>query len=221
MEAAVETASRRSSTQFAFSDARYTVQVTMDNKVTTPLSRKCVQTKERELISGVTAEINSGHVLAILGPSGAGKTTLLNMLTLIKKGGAPVADIRLNGKPFTLDEYRKHAGYVEQEDSLWATLTAREHLVYALTLYQGATKKETVNEILSAVGLLEHADVRAGNALLRGLSSGLKRRLSIALALAKRPSLLFLDGEPLLCSEPRRAPTPPLPTFLARLHLRP
>ena len=84
---------------------------------------------------------------------------MLNMLTLLRKGGKSVADIKLNGADYTLDMYRKHSAFVEQEDSLWATLTAREHIAFALKLYRGEARKETVSELLTAVGLLEHADV--------------------------------------------------------------
>ena len=47
--------------------------------------------------------------------------------------------------------------------------------------------------LLEKVGLVEHQYTRAGNQFVRGLSGGLKRRLSIALALAKKPQVLFLD----------------------------
>ena len=88
-----------------FTDCKYTVIVTKDGKPTSAMSRTlCASsTKPKELLNGITAEVKAGSVLAILGPSGAGKTTLLNMLTLEKKGGAPVGHLLLNGQACTFE----------------------------------------------------------------------------------------------------------------------
>ena len=186
-----------SGAQLAFFDSRYTIPVTLSGKPTTPLSRMLISTVERQLLHGITAEVSSGHVLAILGPSGAGKTTLLNMLTLQRRGGKPFARVLLNGKTFTQSMYRTYSAYVEQDDSLWATLTAQEHLSYAIRLYRpqlSSTEIAVVRDtLLQSVGLKEVEHIKAGNAFMHGLSSGHKRRLSIAIALSKQPHLLFLD----------------------------
>ena len=152
----------------------------------------------KALLTDVKGEVASGHVLAILGPSGAGKTTLLNTLTLQKSGGTPSGHVRVNGEPLTLALYDRICAYVEQVDALWAPLTVREHLEYAISLFRGNSldaeaQKAAVDELISAVGLEDFADVRAGNEIIRGLSSGNKRRLSVALALVKQPSIMFLD----------------------------
>ena len=88
------------------------------------------------LIKDLSASVPAGSVLALMGPSGAGKTTLLNLLTLEPSGGQPYGTVTLNGHPLSLDLYRKHAANVAQDDELWAFLTAREHITYALSLYQ-------------------------------------------------------------------------------------
>jgi len=146
---------------------------------------------------GISGEVTHGSVLAIMGPSGAGKTTLLNMLTLEKKGGLPRGKIEINGQPFTRALYNKHCAYVQQEDSLWATFSSRDHLRYAFDLCQPhltrAEREAKIDKLIDAVGLTQAQHIKAGNAFIRGLSSGLKRRLSIAIALAKQPSVLFLD----------------------------
>jgi ABC-type multidrug transport system ATPase subunit len=146
---------------------------------------------------GITGEVTHGSGLAIMGPSGAGKTTLLNMLTLEKKGGVPRGKIELNGQPFTRALYNKNCAYVQQEDSLWASFSSRDHLRYAFDLCQphlsASEKKAAIDKLIDAVGLTEAQHTKAGNAFVRGLSSGLQRRLSIAIALAKNPHVLFLD----------------------------
>jgi ABC-type multidrug transport system ATPase subunit len=157
--------------------------------MTLPLVHRCA--------GGITGEVTSGSVLAIMGPSGAGKTTLLNMLTLEKKGGVPRGKIELNGQPFTRSMYNKNCAYVQQEDSLWATFSSRDHLRYAFDLCQPhlsrSEKTAAIDTLIEAVGLTQAQHTKAGNAFVRGLSSGLKRRLSIAVALAKNPLVLFLD----------------------------
>ena len=145
----------------------------------------------KALLTDVTGSVDAGHVLAVLGPSGAGKTTLLNTLTLQKLvGGTPTGDVRVDGEPLTTALYDRTCAYVEQSDSLWASLTAREHLEFATALY--ASTKD-VDSLIAAVGLEDVQHTRAGNEIIRGLSSGNKRRLSVALALVKRPPVLFLD----------------------------
>jgi len=151
----------------------------------------------KALLQNINGDVTSGHVLAILGPSGAGKTTLLNALTLQQAGGSPSGYIRVNGEPLTTDMYDRVCAYVEQFDTLWASLTAREHLEYAMALHRGdldvTQRAAEVDKLLHSVGLEEFQHTRAGSEIIRGLSSGNKRRLSVALALVKRPKILFLD----------------------------
>jgi ABC-type multidrug transport system ATPase subunit len=118
-----------------FESLTYTVETSANGTPASAFDKIKKTTKQRKLLINVNAEVTSGHVLAILGPSGAGKTTLLNMLTLEKKGGDPVGHIWLNGKPLTLDDYDQHCAYVQQFDTLWSSLTARDHLVYAMSLF--------------------------------------------------------------------------------------
>ena len=151
----------------------------------------------KTLIQNCSAVIPAGEVLALMGPSGAGKTTLLNMLTLEPSGGRAYGTILLNAVPFTLDEYSKRAANVAQTDQLWPFLTTREHIDYATALAQGNLSREQrrafVDAMLEETGLTAVADVKAGNAFFKGLSGGQKRRLSLAVALCKRPNVIFLD----------------------------
>ena len=151
----------------------------------------------KALLQNINGDVTSGHVLAILGPSGAGKTTLLNALTLQQAGGSPSGYIRVNGEPLTTAMYDRVCAYVEQFDTLWASLTAREHLEYAMALHRGdldvTQRAAEVDKLLHSVGLEDFQHTRAGSEIIRGLSSGNKRRLSVALALVKRPKILFLD----------------------------
>jgi len=151
----------------------------------------------KTLLDNVSASVNGGEVLAIMGPSGAGKTTLLNLLTLTKGTGVASAVLTLGGSPFTARMYTAYCTFVEQTDHLWAFFTCEQHLSYASALCQpGKPLHEhvaVVNRLLSELGLDSCRDVRAGNALMKGLSGGQMRRLSVAVSLVKGPSVIFLD----------------------------
>ena len=152
---------------------------------------------KKTLISNVSGYAESGKLLAIMGPSGAGKTVLLKMLTLEKGPGVPSGTITLNGKKFTQALYQKTCSFVTQNDLHATFLTAREHVEYAVKLYQHNLtldqRKKVVDDLIVNMGLLSCQHTRAGNDIVRGLSGGQKRRLSLAIALAKKPSVVFLD----------------------------
>ena len=150
------------------------------------------------LVKEFSCHISAGEVLALLGPSGAGKTTLLNMLTMRRSRGRAYGRVMLNGQPFTMGAYRRHASMVMQNDLLWPFLSAREHLAFSVALYQPGldelARGEFVDSLLKETGLERAQHTIAGlPPLLKGLSGGEKRRLSLGIALAKKPSLIFLD----------------------------
>ena len=156
---------------------------------------------EKRLLDRVSGSLEAGRMLCLMGPSGAGKTTLLNLIALQGGGGRAHGWVTLNGHQLTAALLKQHASVVPQFDLLWAPLTCHEHLVYAIELYHTGVRaglladarRELLDDLLLSTGLISCADTRAGNDLMRGLSGGQKRRLSLALALAKKPKLIFLD----------------------------
>eukprot|EP00966_Prymnesium_polylepis_P324707 7380730-Prymnesium_polylepis.1 len=133
-----------------------------------------------------------------MGPSGAGKTTLLKLLALEPmSGGVAYGNVTLNGRPLTPTLYTGQCASVEQVDTLWAFLSCREQLAYAVDLCEpmlDVTERwVAVNRLLQMLGLEACQHTKAGNALMKGLSGGQKRRLSLGVALAKKPALVFLD----------------------------
>ena len=170
--------------QLDFVDCSYTIKS----------KRKSDGQKTKTLLANCSVSVRPGEVLAIMGPSGAGKTTLLNTLTLEPSGGTPYGSVTLNGNPFTLAVYKRHAAVVQQADSLWTFMTARDHVLYATRLYQPRREAGAyADTMLKEMGLEGCQHVIAGNVFLKGLSGGQRRRLSLAVALTKEPSVVFLD----------------------------
>lgn len=153
----------------------------------------------RFLLRNVSGEAKPGRLLAIMGPSGSGKTTLLNVLA-----GQLTASARLhlngllefNGKPSSRNTYK--FAYVRQEDLFFSQLTVRETLSLAIELQlPNITSTEErdgyVNNLLFKLGLVSCADTNVGDAKVRGISGGEKKRLSLACELLASPSVIFAD----------------------------
>lgn len=141
-------------------------------------------------LGGVSLAVEPGELFGLLGPNGAGKTTLMSVLAgLIDPDRGSV---RLFGKPFSTADrgLRRLVGLATQDLAVYPELSARENLTFFGKLYglAGAGLRERVEEMLTAVGLTDRADDRAGT-----FSGGMKRRLNLAVAVVHRPQVLLLD----------------------------
>ncbi|KAJ7171842.1 P-loop containing nucleoside triphosphate hydrolase protein [Mycena crocata] len=160
--------------------------------------------EEKQILNEITSFFPAGEVSAILGPSGAGKSTILQLLAHRKLNAGPSAhfemtgDLLFNGMPAT-DDVRNSVAFVEQEDDYHlSALTVRETLRYAaiLRLPPKMSKKRKIaraEEVLLMLGLKDCADVYVGGELLKGISGGEKRRLSLAVQMISDPSILVVD----------------------------
>lgn len=146
----------------------------------------------RPLLGDVTARYPSGHFGAIIGPSGCGKSTLLKVITGIADGDEE-GEILWRGRNVAEQDFSpSDIGYVPQFSIAHEELTVRECVSYAMRLrvrgMHAAALDEAVRGILGEVGLLEFED-----RLVRVLSGGQRRRLSLALELASKPAVLLCD----------------------------
>jgi ABC-2 type transport system ATP-binding protein len=141
-------------------------------------------------VDGIDLEVAQGEIYGFLGPNGAGKSTTVLMLTTLlppTAGTARVAgfDVVKEGP-----QVRGAIGAALQEAALDPLLTGREHMRLQTSLHGlgKPEREERGSELLERVGLAHAADRKVG-----GYSGGMKRRLDLALALAHRPRILFLD----------------------------
>jgi ABC-type multidrug transport system ATPase subunit/ABC-type transport system involved in multi-copper enzyme maturation permease subunit len=145
------------------------------------------------LLDHVNFPLGERCLLGVIGPSGAGKSTLLGALTGMQPAGegSVLYDDRDLYKNYA--ELKHRIGLVPQQDIMHTQLTARRALRYAAELRfprdtSARERNERVDEVLEELGLTAHAQTRASS-----LSGGQRKRVSVALELLTKPSLLFLD----------------------------
>ncbi|WP_280708104.1 MULTISPECIES: FHA domain-containing protein [Kitasatospora] len=148
---------------------------------------------DRRLLDGISFPVGQDCLLAVTGPSGSGKSTLLNALTGLRP--ADGGTVRYDGRDLYRDyaELRHRIGLVPQDDILHTQLTVRRALGYAAELrFPGDTgaaeRTARVDEVIAELGLDKRADL-----VVSSLSGGQRKRVSVALELLTKPSLLFLD----------------------------
>jgi len=154
--------------------------------------------EERTILRGVTGEARPGEVLAVLGPSGSGKSTLLSILggrLAGRHGGTVLAGGR---PPSCRGAARRRTGFVAQDDVLHPHLTVRETLVFCAMLRlpraaPAAAKAAAAEAVIAELGLAACVDTAVGNAFVRGVSGGERKRVSIGHEMLVNPSLLILD----------------------------
>mmetsp|Transcript_30928 Transcript_30928/g.80622 ORF Transcript_30928/g.80622 Transcript_30928/m.80622 type:complete len:634 (+) Transcript_30928:180-2081(+) len=152
---------------------------------------------KREILKGVSGYVLPNHMLAIMGPSGCGKSTLLD--TLAGRSGSSLevsGDVLLNGHKSNLSYGR--SAYVTQDEVLVGMLTVRETLTYSALLrlpakMPYAEKIKRVEDALVEMGLVGVQHTKIGNWMMKGISGGQKRRVSIGCELVTQPAILFLD----------------------------
>jgi ABC-2 type transport system ATP-binding protein len=150
-------------------------------------------------VNGVDLEIKKGELFSLLGPNGAGKTTTIRMLCcLLKptKGTASILGYDIAKEPFKVKEL---IGVSPQDTILSERLNCWENLALIGKVY-GLSSNEVnrrSQELLETMGLMERSKDQ-----VRKFSGGMKRRLSIAMALVSAPQVLFLD-EPTLGLDPQ------------------
>jgi ABC-2 type transport system ATP-binding protein len=141
-------------------------------------------------VDHINFKVHGGEVFGFLGPNGAGKTTTQRMLTTLLE--PTEGRIVINGHDLAHDAYpvKRQMGLVPEESNVYTELTAWDNLMFTARLYRvpRAERAARGRELLEIFGLWEKRDVK-----VEDFSKGMHRRLSIAMAIIHRPTLLFLD----------------------------
>ncbi|XP_047379409.1 ATP-binding cassette sub-family G member 8 [Sciurus carolinensis] len=150
-------------------------------------------------IRNLSFRVRSGQMLAIIGSSGCGRTSLLDVITSRDHGGKIKSGrIWINGQPSTPQVVRKCVAHVRQHDQLLPNLTVRETLTFVAQMrlprsFSQAQRDKRVEDVIAELRLRQCANTRVGNAYVRGVSGGERRRVSIGVQLLWNPGILILD----------------------------
>lgn len=168
----------------------------MSNNVAVKVCNLDVEYDKVKILNNINLNIKEGEIIGLLGPSGSGKTTLVKTIIGMKgfvKGEVLVLDEKMPTLKVVND-----IGYMAQSDALYDDLTGIDNVLFFAELYgiKGKIAKQRAMEVLELVDLQKHAKRPVKN-----YSGGMKRRLSLAIALVHSPRLLILD-EPTVGIDP-------------------
>ncbi|KAJ5719667.1 ABC multidrug transporter atrF [Penicillium malachiteum] len=149
----------------------------------------------RKLLNKVNGYAKPGVMIALMGASGAGKTTLLNTLAQRQKMGVVKGDMLVDGHPLGAD-FQRGTGFCEQMDLHDNTSTIREAFEFSAILRQDREipREEKIAYVDRIIDLLELEEIQ--DAIIGSLNVEQKKRVTIGVELAAKPSLLLFLDEP-------------------------
>ena len=150
-------------------------------------------------VDGISFHVESGEVFGLLGTNGAGKTTTINILTgviLPTEGTATVGGYNVKTEQ---NKIKEMISVSPQEPALYKFLSGLANIKFFGNLHLMPNQQiiERAEKLLKLLGLFEARNRRVG-----GYSGGMKRQLSLIIALLNEPDILFLD-EPTVGLDPR------------------
>jgi ABC-2 type transport system ATP-binding protein len=151
---------------------------------------------KKTVLDQVNLTIHSGQIYGFIGPSGAGKTTLVKMI--VGMDSPETGTIHVLNKKVPSLKLLQQIGYMAQSDALYLELTGMENLVFFAALYK--IKKHDMKKRISYVTKLVNLDADI-HKKVSTYSGGMKRRLSLSIALLHNPKILILD-EPTVGIDP-------------------
>lgn len=155
-----------------------------------------VRLGHQPVLTGATLEAHPGEILGLLGPSGSGKTTLLRLILGALK--AESGDVAVAGYPMPSGAPIRNIGYMPQNDAVYSDITGEDNLRFFGSLFglRGADLTDAIHRALELVNL----NAERGK-MVADYSGGMRKRLSLAIALLHDPDILLLD-EPTVGIDP-------------------
>lgn len=150
----------------------------------------------QRVLQGVDLTVNAGEIVGLIGPSGAGKSTVIKTALGMETADGGTAIVL--GATMPQRQLLGKIGYMAQDDALYEALTGKENLVFFGTMkgIPRVTLAAAITHVAQVVALTD-----ALNQRVSGYSGGMKRRLSLAIALLGAPKLMILD-EPTVGIDP-------------------
>lgn len=152
--------------------------------------------KKQQVLENINLSIRENEIFGLIGPSGAGKTTLIRLI--IGAENVDKGSIRLLDYQIPNLKALRHIGYMPQNDALYTDLSGYDNLMFFGGMYsiKQAELKHRAEEVLKLVELEQDVNKKVIN-----YSGGMKKRLSLAVALLHDPKILILD-EPTVGIDP-------------------
>lgn len=141
------------------------------------------------ILRGVSGEFRTRQLTAVLGPTGCGKSTLLDSLSGFNRKNVS-GEVFINGRTVSTNDIRRMSSYIMQDYLMHRFLTVHETLMFAATIKfkNVSLSSEKVATVLESFGMSAWRET-----LVKHLSHGQNKRLSIAVELVDDPPILFLD----------------------------
>ena len=163
------------------------------------LKSKDPKKKNKKSLNNFTIHLNDSEIFGLLGPNGAGKTTFFSILTGIYEPTSGNAFIRGNSILKNIEKTYEYIGYCPQFDLLWEDLSVENTLLFYSRMKN--KDKEKIYLMVEKI-LIDVRLVKFRKYLVRELSGGMRRRLSLGVALIGEPPIVFLD-EPTTGLDPK------------------
>ena len=148
------------------------------------------------ILQDINLQIEEGQIFGLIGPSGAGKTVLVKMI--VGMDDPDSGSIHVLNKKVPNIQLLQEIGYMAQSDALYTQLTGGENLKFFASLYK-LKRSKMKSRIAYAANLVHLTDELTKK--VSAYSGGMKRRLSLAIALIQNPKILILD-EPTVGIDP-------------------
>ncbi len=145
----------------------------------------------RRAVDGVSLQVHSAELAAVLGPSGCGKTTLLRLIAGFERpaaGSLSVGGVEMAGPERFVPPEKRRIGMVFQDYALFPHLTARSNVAFGLARRERDDREALTRRTLELVGLQHRAECYPHE-----LSGGERQRIALARALAPEPEVVLLD----------------------------
>jgi ABC-2 type transport system ATP-binding protein len=140
----------------------------------------------REVLKGISFDVEKRDIFGYLGPNGAGKTTTIRILLGLLQ--ADSGSLSILGRDINLSETRKEIGFVLDTDGLYDNMTAEENLIFYSHIYGLSEAEVNIDKLLNTVDLKGREKDRVNT-----YSRGMRQRLALARAMVHDPKVLIMD----------------------------